>query len=188
MWRSGVLVTPLALVAWLLAGCGNTVTAEVIGMAAVTQSSHGGPVVLVKVCKDNIDTISVFASREGLSEDKPNPLIASWTSDHPASGTIRVSIEQPRAGWRPGPSTPDRLRFGPAQGYVVLAQSAQQDAEVTQVSFQGRALHASSPARCWSGTLTSGPRRGSSVRPALTTSAASRRYGMAASRRYGMAE
>ena len=145
MWRYGVLVTPLALVAWLLTGCGNAVTAEVIGMAAVTQSSHGSPVLLVKVCKDNIDTISVFASHEGLSADQPNPLIASWTSDHPASGTIRVSIEQPRASWRPGPSTPDRLRFGLAQGYVVLAQSSQQDVEVTQVSFQGRAVHELKP-------------------------------------------
>jgi hypothetical protein len=140
-----VIMTPSALVACLLTGCGNTVTVEVIGMAAVAQSSNSSPVLLVQVCKDNIDTISVFASREGLSADQPNPLVASWTSDHPVSGTIHLSIEQPRASWRPGPSTPDRLTFGLARGYVVLAQSSQQDAEVTQVSFQGRALHELKP-------------------------------------------
>jgi hypothetical protein len=145
MWRCGVLMIPLALVTWLLTGCGNTVTVEVIGMAAVAQSGDGSPVLLVKVCKDNIDTISVFASRKGLSADQPNPLVASWTSDHPVSGTIQLSIEQPGAGWRPGPSTPAGLTFGLAQGYVVLAQSSQQDAEVTQVSFRGRALHELKP-------------------------------------------
>jgi hypothetical protein len=145
MWRYSLLATLLALVAWLLPGCGNTVWVEVIGMAAVTQSSNGSPVLLVKVCKDNIDTISVFGSREGLSAGQPNPLLASWTSDHPVSGTIHLSIEQPRASWRPGPSTPDSPTFGLAQGYVVLAQSSQQDAEVTQVNFQGKALHGLKP-------------------------------------------
>jgi hypothetical protein len=135
-----MLATALAMVAWLLTGCGNAVTAQVIGMAAVTRTRDGSPVLLVEVCRGHIDTIAVYASREGLSADQPNPLVASWTSDQPVSGTIRLPIEQPGPGWRPVSSTPDRLTFGRGRGFVVLAQSSQQDAEVTQVSFRGGAL------------------------------------------------
>jgi hypothetical protein len=145
MRRYGVLLVPVALVAWLLSGCGNVVTTKVIGMAAVTQGSDGHPVLLVKVCQDHIDTLSVFATREGLAADQPNAQVASWTSHQPASGTIEVAVEHPGASWRPVPSTPDRLTFRAARGYIVLGESSQQDVEVTQVSFRGRALQSLKP-------------------------------------------
>jgi hypothetical protein len=140
MRRSGVLAVLAALVTPLMVGCASSVTAEVIGMAAVTRGSDGRPVLLVKVCKDDIDTVTVSATREGLSDDQPNPLVASWTSDQPASGTVRIPVRRPPAGWTPGGATPDALSFGLSRGYVVLGQASARDAEVTQVSFRGRAL------------------------------------------------
>jgi hypothetical protein len=138
MRRLRAVLVPAALVGGVLTGCGNSVTADVIGMAAVTQGRDGTPVLLVEVCRDGIDTISVSATREGLSDDQPNPQVASWSSDHPASGTIRIPIQQPPAGWTADASTPDPLTFSPARGYVVLGQASRRDAEVTQVSFRGR--------------------------------------------------
>jgi hypothetical protein len=145
MTRSGVTLALSSLVVCLLTACGNAVTAKVVGMAAVTQSRDHTPVLLIKVCKDDVDTVSVFSSREGLSGDQPNPLVASWTSAQPVSGSIRLSVEQPPAGWTPVPPTAASPTFEQTKGYIVLAQSSQKDVEVTQVSFHGRALRRLKP-------------------------------------------
>lgn len=137
MTRSLAVLAPLTLVAGLMSGCGIAPTTEIIGMAAVTVDHDGNPVLLVRVCKDSIDTVSIFAQRDGLSADEPNPVVASWTSDRAVGGTIEVPVQRPPVGWTPDPSTPDSPSFSQGKGYIVLAGSSQQDAEVTQVSFRG---------------------------------------------------
>lgn len=143
--RDRVLAALAMLVPLLSTGCGNQITAEVIGMAAVTRGGDGGPVVLVKVCRKDIDRITVYSSREGLSQDEPNPRVGSWTSHRARTGTIRLRVDRPSPGWLPDPATPDPVVFAPDRGYVVTAQRSTEDAEVTQASFRGRALGSLDP-------------------------------------------
>jgi hypothetical protein len=145
--RNRLLLSPVVLLPLLSTGCGNQVTADVIGMAAVTRGSDGTPVVLVKVCDKTVDTITVYTSREGLSQDQPNPEVASWTTERDRAGTIRFPVNRPPAGWSPGSRTPESVVLEPDKSYVVIAERSHEDAEVTQVSFRGRAVASLRPGR-----------------------------------------
>ncbi len=77
-------------------GCGIAPTTENIDMAAVTVDRDGSPVLLVRVCKDGIDTVSVFAQREGLPADEPTPV------------DPRPALVQPGQGSSCSPGRPGR--------------------------------------------------------------------------------
>ncbi len=140
MSRRHLLALPL-LLAPLLAGCGNAITAQIVGMAAVTVDTDGTAVVLVRACTDDVDTIEVVGSRAGLSQEQPNPLVASWRTRDPQAGTVSLPVDRPPAGWsagRPGGA----VTFAPDRRYIVLALASRADAEVTQVDFRGSDLTA----------------------------------------------
>ncbi|CAN5386112.1 hypothetical protein BH11ACT8_BH11ACT8_34930 [soil metagenome] len=126
---SASLVSAVALAA---TGCGNAVDAEVIGSAGVTVDSDRRLVVLVEVCRDDVDSVSLVTGREGLEDDEPNPTVASWTAATPQSGSIVLETAAPPAAWT-GPAT---VALDDGTLYVVSASSSERDAEVTQASFR----------------------------------------------------
>ncbi|MGC4111293.1 MAG: hypothetical protein QM747_12885 [Nocardioides sp.] len=111
----------------------------------MARADDGSPVLVIKVCKGHIDTVSIYAFRDGLSADQPNRLLASWTSHHRSGNTIELPVNDPPESWKPDPSTTGPFPVRGKRGFIVLAQSSTTDAEVTQVSFRGRELRGLSP-------------------------------------------
>ncbi|MEO7980917.1 MAG: hypothetical protein ABI807_08515 [Sporichthyaceae bacterium] len=152
MTRLRLLAVPF-LIAPLVAGCGNAITTDIVGMAAVSVDADGTPVLLVRACTDQVDTIDVVGSRAGLEQDQPNPRLASWTTRRPRAGTVALPVDLPPSGWSPDPTAGPMgspaafaLTFAPDRQYIVLGLSSGADAEVTQVDFRGRDLRALDPA------------------------------------------
>ncbi|MGD9957783.1 hypothetical protein [Nocardioides sp.] len=143
------MVTPPRLRAVLLAlglavvggGCGNAVSADIIGTTALTVDGRGAPVVLVAVCDQHVDTIEIYTGREGLEDDEPNPSVASWTSSSPQTGTVTLALDRVSAAW----TGPGAVRLADDTLYIVSASRSDADAETTQVSFRGRAIAALGP-------------------------------------------
>lgn len=145
MTRLRLLAVPL-LVAPLVAGCGNAITTDIVGMAAVSVDADGTPVLLVRACTDDVDTVQVFGSRAGLEQDQPNPVLASWTTSSPRRGTVTLPADGAPSGWSPGERAGGVVTYAPDEQYIVLGQASVADAEVTQVDFRGRDLRALDPA------------------------------------------
>lgn len=115
-----------------LIGCGNDVTAEIIGTTGVTVDQQGDPLVLVQVCRDDVDVVEVVGGRGGLEPDEPNPTIGRWTTATPQDGSFTLDLAAPAPGWS-GPATVD------LEGdslYIVSASRSDADAEVVQASFR----------------------------------------------------
>ncbi len=144
MTRLRLLAVPL-LIAPLVAGCGNAITTDMVGMAAVSVDADGAPVLLVRACTADVDTVRVFGSRAGLEQDQPNPALAAWTTSSPRRGTVTLPADGAPAGWAPDPTAGSGLTFAPNRQYIVLGQASAADAEVTQVDFRGRDLRALDP-------------------------------------------
>ncbi len=136
-----VLVPSLLLVGLAATACGNDVTTDIIGSAGVTVDAQGGAVVLVTVCRDDVDSIDLLGGRGGLEPDQPNPTIASWSASTPQRGTIVLDLDTPTPTWD-GPASVD---LEDSELYIVSADRSDADAEVTQTSFRGRDLAALSP-------------------------------------------
>ncbi len=123
-----------------LGGCGNAITAEIVGMAAVAVDDDGNPVLLVRSCTDEVDTVEVVGSREGLADDQPNPVLASWTTREPRAGTLALPVARPPAGWTAQDPAGEAVRFAADQQYIVLGVASGADVEVSQVDFRGADL------------------------------------------------
>jgi hypothetical protein len=101
--RSAVTVLALALVA----GCGNLV-GEIPPPAGVTgiRLATDGTLELVSyVCAPSVDTVSVVSDREGLDDEEPNPVQATWTRTDPVEGLVAFRPDAPGPGWRPAQGT-----------------------------------------------------------------------------------
>lgn len=127
--------------ALFLVGCGNVISAEVNGMTGVTVDGQGRPAVVVAVCSDHVDQVTVYGTREGLDDDEANPKLGSWTSERSQSGTFTIDVTDPGPDWTA--SGPIDLETD--RDYIVGASRSDADVETMDVSFRGGDLAALEP-------------------------------------------
>jgi hypothetical protein len=129
---------PWVVVVGVLSGCGNAISASIIGVAAVGKDDRGIPVVLVDVCSEHIDRIEWYAGREGLADDAPNRRLGAWRATAPQTGTVALALADPSSSWiteapltAPAPAT-----------NIVDAAASDKDSEAMGVSFTAAQLDA----------------------------------------------
>lgn len=125
----------LGAVALLSSGCGNIITTEIIGATAVTVDDEHHPVVVVQLCTGTIDHLELSGTREGLSDEEPNPSYGGWDARSPAHGSISVNLGTGSQGWTGPAFSPE-----PGRHYIVDASSSTADAATSQAVFSAEDL------------------------------------------------
>ncbi|WGX99375.1 hypothetical protein [Nocardioides sp. L-11A] len=139
-----------------LTGCGNAVTAEVVGTAAITVAADGTPIALVRVCRGEVDTVRISGDRAGLADDEPNPTLGIWRARGGQDGLVELALHAANDGW----SGPDDLPLAAGRPYILTAADADEDAETTQVSFTTDQLERMTPDQVIVGDGSIEPRSG----------------------------
>jgi hypothetical protein len=138
--KRAVLV--LGALVLLSGGCGNIITTEIIGATGVTVDDEHHPVVLVQLCKGTIDHVELSGTREGLSDEEPNPSYGGWDAASPAQGSISVNLGTGTQGWTGPTFSPE-----PDRRYIVDASSSTADAATSQAVFSAEDLARLQPGR-----------------------------------------
>lgn len=113
-----------------LAGCGNFITTEIVGMVGVTADAEGRPVVIVAPCGAAIDRMHVveLLDRSKVNEQETNPVLLELARSAAITGPTTLNLAAP-GDWTPEGS------FDPAaQAAVVIgAASSTKDQSATPV-------------------------------------------------------
>lgn len=131
--RSAIAVTTgLAAGAAILTGCGGG-DPDWLGAAGVSVTAHGDPLIVFAVCSQHIDQVTVWDATNSSTSEQSN-----WQYDRttPLTGTGRLNLAHPGTGWQ----RHDPLTLRPNAQYAVLGVRKDKDAEVSQVTFDTRAL------------------------------------------------
>ncbi|WP_408896764.1 hypothetical protein ACJ5H2_17760 [Nocardioides sp. R1-1] len=134
------LLVPLIASFLTLTGCGNAVTARVVGAVGVGTDPDGTVVAVVATCGHDLDTVTLVRGREGLPDDEPNPVVASGPLATDAGGLTVVTLTVASAASPPGPLRLDDLTG--STRYVLSAHSSREDVEAEQVTFAAEDLSA----------------------------------------------
>ena len=106
-------------------GCGNLVgdLPPPAGITGVRLDVSGDLEVVAYVCAPDVDTLTVFADREGLREDEENPLVGSWSHDGALDGLVTFDLAEPGPGWTPR----DGVVLDDQDGYLVSLSSDERE-------------------------------------------------------------
>ena len=83
------------VVAVAASGCGNAIDTDIVGRTALARDADGSVLVLVDACRGSVDSIGIYAGRDGLADSEVNPTLGEIRASSPQSGRIEVPLTPP---------------------------------------------------------------------------------------------
>lgn len=130
-----LLTTPLCLIS----GCAET---RIGGQTGVSVDSQGRPVIVIAVCKGEIDSLVLFDDKHPTDRSKQDVPIGEWISEHPVKEMAEVPLGSPPEGWTVEKQA-GSLREG--VGYAAFANDKRRHWEAAQLNFSTETLRSLTP-------------------------------------------
>ncbi len=143
----GVLIVSLVIGTAGLSGCVGA-DAEVNGDVGISVDSNGHPIVVIAICKDFVDQVSVTLGREGLKESEANPAVGVFKAGEDIKESAALDLSDPGSSW----SNHEPVALDPTKHYIAIAEQAKADVEAAQVDFFGRDLAKMKPGFVYTNT------------------------------------
>lgn len=133
------MVAGAVVVAVGLSGC-IAPDVEVIGALGVTVDEQARPVIVVEACDGAAQGVHLSFDREGLTPERENEEVASWTASSPVRGSSELSPHAPLAPWQG-----ESVVLQPDRGYVATGGGEGEGEVLSQVAFHGSDLAGMDP-------------------------------------------
>ncbi|MCZ4080335.1 hypothetical protein O1W68_20515 [Rhodococcus sp. H36-A4] len=115
-----------------VSGCGNAIDTDIVGRTALARDADGSVLVLVDACRGSVDSIGIYAGRDGLADSEVNPTLGEIRASSPQSGRIEVPLTAPADPWAADSEV--RLSEDPDSLFIVIASLKDENAQAAQVS------------------------------------------------------
>ncbi|MDJ0361893.1 hypothetical protein [Rhodococcus sp. H29-C3] len=129
--RSRMIIGTL-VVAASASGCGNAIDTDIVGRTALARDADGSVLVLVDACRGSVDSIGIYAGRQGLADNEVNPTLGELRASSPQSGRIEVPLTAPADPWAADAAVV--LSEDPDSLFIVIASREGENAQAAQVS------------------------------------------------------
>lgn len=131
------------VVAVAASGCGNAIDTDIVGRTALARDADGSVLVLVDACRGSVDSIGIYAGRDGLADNEVNPTLGQIRAAGPQSGRIEVPLTAPADPWTADGAV--QLSEDPDSLFIVIASLKDENAQAAQVSATQSAVDSLPP-------------------------------------------